>query len=98
MRDDAGDHAVELEHGCDLHEKGREVGSGGLAWPRANAGDLDLVRPADEQRGLVLPVQVAFEQVRARAVRGAVDEGNPALGVGVVDLHALLIANRRVYA
>ena len=96
MRDDTGDHAVELEDGCDFHEKGREVGSGGLAWARANAGDLDLVRPADEQRGLVLPVQVAFEEVCARAVCGAVDEGNPALGVRVVDLHALLVANRRV--
>ena len=79
MRDDTGDHAVELEDGCDFHEKGREVGSGGLAWARANAGDLDLVRPTYQEGILILPVEIALEKVCAWAVGWAINEGDACL-------------------
>lgn len=53
MRDDAGDHAVQLEDGGDFDEEGREGGGlrrrGGGAWAGADAGDFDVVGPGDEQ-------------------------------------------------
>ena len=89
MRDNTRDHAVELEDGSDLDEQRREIRARRLAGARTDARDLDVVCPADEERVLVLPVQRALEQVRARAVRRPVDECDTALRMGVIDLHAL---------
>ena len=79
MGDNARDHAVELEDGGDLDEQRREVRARRLAGARTDARDLDVVRPADKERVLVLPVQRALEQVRARAVRWSIDERYAAL-------------------
>lgn len=95
MRDDAGHHAVELEDCGNLDKKrGSAGGSRCLAGTRANTCNLDLVRPADKQCGVVLPLKRALEQVCAGTVCGAVDEGDATLRLGVVNLDALYNCSR----
>ena len=90
MWHNARDHTVELEDCCDFYEQRWKVGSGGaFAWTSADARDLDLVGPAYEECRFVLPVECALEQISARAICWAVDEGDAGLRVGIVDLHAL---------
>lgn len=97
MRDDAGDHAVELEDGSDLHDERRQARSvcAGGARAGAHSGDFDVICPGDDERKVVLPMERAFEQVGARAVRRPVYEGDTGLGDGIVDFDTLERENQR---
>lgn len=91
MRDNAGDHAVELEDGSDFHDERRQTRGVRAGGARAGAysSDLDVVRPGDNEREVVLPMERAFEQVGARAVRRSIYEGNACLGDGIIDFDTL---------
>lgn len=86
-----GDHTIELEYGGDLDEERGEVCGSVSSGPgtRADTCDFDVVGPADEEGGVILPVEGAFEEVSAGAGCGAVNEGDSGLRLVVVDLDSL---------
>lgn len=79
MRYDPANHTIQLKYCSDFYQKWggiwyirHIVASRSSAYPR----DFDIVCPGDEECRVVLPVQCAFEEIRARTFGWSVDEGN----------------------
>jgi hypothetical protein len=47
-----------------------------LAFSLLDDGDFDVVGPGDEERGVVLPVERALEEIGAGRILGAADVGD----------------------
>ncbi len=95
VRNDSGNHAVQLEDGGDFDDEGRESGgrSCGRPWASTYSCDLYLVCPCNEECRVVLPMEGAFEQIRSGTVCRSVNEDDAHLRRSIVYFDTL---NRRV--
>ena len=76
-------------HGSKLDVTRRQAG--GALRSLLDLPDLDAIGPADQERALVLPAQIAAVHVGSRAALRSIDVRDELLGLGVVDLDALLV-------
>lgn len=87
MRDDTGQHAIQLKHGGDFDEKrGNVCGSGVChsSWTCTDAGYFDVICPTNKECRVILPVEVAFEEVGSGTIWGTVDKDDASLGSAIV--------------
>ena len=80
MRDNSGNHTVELEHSSDFHKQRRDIGRGRRGRSSRSGSDtsnFNLVCPTYQESRIVLPVHIALEQVGTGSVCRSVDERNP---------------------